>query len=303
MVVARVLRDFGGAARARSSCSTTRPTTATRTSCSSTPTTTPTRRTRSATRDARVWFRGLQAICDARSAIKTVYDLSATPFYLKGSGYNEGFIFPWVVSDFSLMDAIESGIVKVPRIPVDDDAAGDQRRLPATSGTTSAPQLPKRRARRRVDRRRAGCRPTSSKARCDSLYRSYERALRPLARRELAPLGEPPPVIIVVCPNTVVSKLVFDWIAGREVELADGTTRLAPGNLPLLQQRRRRRVDRRGRARSSSTPPSSSPASRSSADFKKAAAHEIEAFKAELPARATPAPTSTSSPTRTCCAR
>jgi len=72
-------------------------------------------------RDARVWFRGL---CDLRrrAGIKVVYDLSATPYYLKGSGYNEGFIFPWVVSDFSLMDAIESGIVKIPRIPVDDDA-------------------------------------------------------------------------------------------------------------------------------------------------------------------------------------
>ena len=76
-------------------------------------------------REARVWFRGL---CDLRrkAGIKTVYDLSATPYYLKGSGYNEGFIFPWVVSDFSLMDAIESGIVKIPRIPVDDDAAGKE---------------------------------------------------------------------------------------------------------------------------------------------------------------------------------
>lgn len=74
--------------------------------------------------DARVWFRGLQAV--ARYAgVKTVYDLSATPFYLAGSGYKEGFIFPWTVSDFSLMDAIESGIVKVPRIPVDDDATTD----------------------------------------------------------------------------------------------------------------------------------------------------------------------------------
>ena len=44
---------------------------------------------------------------------------------LEGSGYNEGFIFPWAVSDFSLMDAIESGIVKVPRTPVDDDAADE----------------------------------------------------------------------------------------------------------------------------------------------------------------------------------
>src|SRR5262249_23316206 len=73
---------------------------------------------------ARVWFRGLHAI-RRKVGIKSAYDLSATPFYLRGSGSREGFIFPWVVSDFSLMDAIESGIVKIPRVPVDDDAAGE----------------------------------------------------------------------------------------------------------------------------------------------------------------------------------
>lgn len=50
-------------------------------------------------RDARVWFRGLVDL-RRKAGIKTIYDLSATPYYLKGSGYNEGFIFPWVVSDF-----------------------------------------------------------------------------------------------------------------------------------------------------------------------------------------------------------
>ena len=121
-MVARVLRDFGGAARARSSCSTTRPTTATRTSRSTAARTTPTREDQGAQRETP----GSGSAACRRSArkvgIKTVYDLSATPFYLKGSGYNEGYIFPWVVSDFSLMDAIESGIVKIPRVPVDDDA-------------------------------------------------------------------------------------------------------------------------------------------------------------------------------------
>src|SRR3954469_23894667 len=74
-----------------------------------------------ANEQARVWFRGLQAIAK-HAGIKQIWDMSATPFYLNGSGYNEGYIFPWTVSDFSLMDAIESGIVKVPRTPVDDDA-------------------------------------------------------------------------------------------------------------------------------------------------------------------------------------
>src|SRR6266511_1133958 len=70
--------------------------------------------------EARVWFTGLQHV-RRKLGIKTIYDLSATPFFLAGSGYPEGTLFPWVVSDFSLIDAIESGIVKVPRVPVSDD--------------------------------------------------------------------------------------------------------------------------------------------------------------------------------------
>src|SRR5690606_42037751 len=77
--------------------------------------------------DAVGWFSGLQAISAAKGyVIKRIFDVSATPFYLGGSGWNEGYIFPWTVSDFSLMDAIESGIVKIPRLPVDDDAVGDE---------------------------------------------------------------------------------------------------------------------------------------------------------------------------------
>ena len=49
-------------------------------------------------------------------------DLSATPFYLQNSGYPAGSPFPWLVSDFGLVDAIESGIVKIPRLPVRDDS-------------------------------------------------------------------------------------------------------------------------------------------------------------------------------------
>jgi type III restriction enzyme len=45
---------------------------------------------------------------------------------LRGSGYIEGTLFPWVVSDFSLMDAIECGIVKLPRVPVSDNIPGGE---------------------------------------------------------------------------------------------------------------------------------------------------------------------------------
>ena len=52
--------------------------------------------------------------------------LSATPFFLSGSGYAEGTLFPWTMSDFSLMDAIECGIVKLPRVPVAENIPGNE---------------------------------------------------------------------------------------------------------------------------------------------------------------------------------
>jgi type III restriction enzyme len=55
-----------------------------------------------------------------------VIDLSATPFFLSGSGSAEGTLFPWTMSDFSLMDAIECGIVKLPRVPVAENILGDE---------------------------------------------------------------------------------------------------------------------------------------------------------------------------------
>jgi len=182
-------------------------------------------------RDARVWFRGLLDL-RRKIGIKTVYDLSATPYYLKGSGYNEGFIFPWVVSDFSLMDAIESGIVKIPRIPVDDDAAG-QEPVYLRLWDNIAPPLPKRRVKGSAVDSDGWPMPAVLEGALRSLYRSYEKN-HARYEAELATLGEPPPVLIVVCPNTVVSKLMFDWIAGHERELADSTTVVAPGELPLL---------------------------------------------------------------------
>src|SRR5262245_45517648 len=77
--------------------------------------------------EARVWLAGLDRINNAGLAgektpsILACVDLSATPFYLDNSGYPAGSPFPWLVSDFGLVDAIEAGIVKVPRLPVRDD--------------------------------------------------------------------------------------------------------------------------------------------------------------------------------------
>ena len=72
---------------------------------------------------ARLWISGLE-IVKRKLGITRVMDLSATPFFLRGSGYAEGTLFPWTMSDFSLMDAIECGIVKLPRVPVADNIPG-----------------------------------------------------------------------------------------------------------------------------------------------------------------------------------
>jgi type III restriction enzyme len=224
-------------------------------------------------RDARAWFRGLSAVA-RRTAVKAVYDLSATPYYLKGSGYNEGHIFPWVVSDFSLMDAIESGIVKIPRVPVDDDAAG-LRPVYLNLWDSIRPPLPKRRtARARPDAGAGWMMPETLEGALRSLYRSYERNHARYSET-LAALGEPPPVLIVVCPNTIVSKLMFDWIAGYGAQQPGG---LVPGNLPLLSNvengawtPRQRTILVDSVALESGEP--------LSAEFRRDAAAEIEAFE------------------------
>jgi len=77
---------------------------------------------------ARLWISGIE-IVKRKLGVDKVYDLSATPFFLRGSGYAEGTLFPWTVSDFSLMDAIECGIVKLPRVPISDNALDDMPKL------------------------------------------------------------------------------------------------------------------------------------------------------------------------------
>ncbi|MFQ5671834.1 MAG: BPTD_3080 family restriction endonuclease [Nitrospinales bacterium] len=76
--------------------------------------------------EATKWLGGLDRIHKARG-ILTCYDLSATPFAPSGKQAREEALFPWVVSDFGLNDAIESGLVKTPRVVVRDDAVPDAK--------------------------------------------------------------------------------------------------------------------------------------------------------------------------------
>src|SRR5690606_33726248 len=48
---------------------------------------------------ARLWISGLEAV-NRKLGLARVFDLSATPFFLRGSGYAEGTLFPWTMCDF-----------------------------------------------------------------------------------------------------------------------------------------------------------------------------------------------------------
>ena len=65
--------------------------------------------------------------CSARAGILKCYDFSATPFTPSGKKSSEEALFGWIISDFGLNDAIESGLVKTPRVVVRDDAVPDAK--------------------------------------------------------------------------------------------------------------------------------------------------------------------------------
>lgn len=179
---------------------------------------------------ARLWINGLEAV-KRKLGLQTVYDLSATPFFLAGSGYDEGTLFPWTVSDFSLMDAIECGIVKLPRIPVADDVNHQTGPIYRELWANIGSEMEKKGATQGGGQGDPNDLPTLLKSALTSLsshYRSVDEEWRK------AGIGVPP-VFIVVCQNTAHSKLVADWISGWTRENEDGDEVFRHGaNLPLF---------------------------------------------------------------------
>ncbi|MGH8906224.1 MAG: BPTD_3080 family restriction endonuclease [Egibacteraceae bacterium] len=230
---------------------------------------------------ARVWFTGLRAI-DDKLGIKTVFDLSATPFFLAGSGCREGTLFPWVVSDYSLIDAIEAGVVKIPRVPVDDDRVSPDVTY-LHLWPEIADQLPKKG--RREGTVSPEALPSALEGALTSLYDSYERSFRDWEQSDAARDGDPPPVFIVVCSNTTVSKMVYDFIAGWERAIGEaGQAVLVPGRLPLFSNVENGAWRHRPRAILIDSEQLESEEGLS-ARFKRIAAVEIEEFRREYAQR------------------
>lgn len=223
--------------------------------------------------EARVWLTGIESI-QRKVGVRAVYDLSATPFFLSGSGWAEGTIFPWAISDFSLIDAIEAGLVKIPRVPIADDAEA-QDTIYRNLWVHIRDDLPKQ-GRAATDEQVEPKLPPKLEGAIHSLYSDYEKRFKDWENDKL---GGTPPVFIAVCNNTRVSKIVFDYIAGWEKQTSKGPV-VVPGALSLCSN------EMNGGWRPhlysiliDSTQLESGDAMKD--DFKKIAAREIEDFKNE----------------------
>ena len=183
------------------------------------------------TEAARVWISGIETV-KKTIAVPVVFDLSATPFFLRGSGYAEGTLFPWTVSDFSLMDAIESGIVKLPRVPVADDAipVADMPKLRNLWEHIGKSMPKKRRGQGDASHDPTLLRPLLQSA-LSALYSHYQRTFEQWSAAGIVS----PPVFIVVCNNTATSKLLYDRLAGFERRRADGSLEFHAGPFQLFR--------------------------------------------------------------------
>jgi type III restriction enzyme len=170
--------------------------------------------------EARVWLDGLDRINNCtpnpakQAGVSVCVDMSATPFYIHGSGYPEGRPFPWIVSDFGLVDAIESGIVKIPRLPVLDTTGRPDPKYFKLWKAINEDLQPAERLPGKAGRPKP-----------DVVYREAEGALQQIAsqwkeRYEQIQQARPgqeqaPPVLIIVCNDTDVAAVFYRKISGE----------------------------------------------------------------------------------------
>lgn len=223
---------------------------------------------------ARLWISGLETL-NRHQGVARVVDLSATPFFLRGSGYHEGTLFPWTLSDFSLMDAIECGIVKLPRVPVADNIPNGETPMFRNLWEHIRTRMPKK-GRGKAEGLDPHSLPPQLQTALEALYGHYKTTFEAWKDERV------PPCFIVVCNNTSTSKLVYDYISGFYREDQNGTRTFENGRLELF-----RNYDEHGNplARPRTLLIDSEQLESGDAldkEFRSAAAAEIEQFKREI---------------------
>jgi type III restriction enzyme len=162
-------------------------------------------------KEATVWVEGLDRINKLRG-INFCVDLSATPYFLGRVDQDSNKTFPWVVSDFGLTDAIESGLVKIPQLAVRDTTGSEipgyfniwrwilKQLTPAERGGKKASPKPE------AILKWAHTPIAILSGFWDVLRKEWESAKE----------DPRPPVFIIVCKNTKIAKVIFDWLAKNE---------------------------------------------------------------------------------------
>jgi type III restriction enzyme len=185
-------------------------------------------------REATVWIEGLDRINKALggrgNGIRLCVDLSATPFYIQGSGNEVGKPFPWVVSDFSLLEAIEAGLVKVPQLPTEEN--GGNNGVPRYFNIWRWVQ------KRAQDDGHIGPIGVAEVMRYATapivtLAVSWRETLAKW-KAHFAEGGrrhDVPPVFIIVCKDTTIAKAMHAWLADGDAQYGAGVPefRNAPG--------------------------------------------------------------------------
>lgn len=161
---------------------------------------------------ATIWVDGLDRVSKHRR-VNFCIDLSATPYYLARAGQATNRPFPWVVSDFGLVDAIESGMVKIPQLAVRDTTGA------AIPGYFNIwhwilPQLtPSERGGKKANPKPEAIMKYAHHpiAMLGGLWEDAHKEW--LARRDEDPR---PPVFILVCKNTQIAGVVYEWLANNK---------------------------------------------------------------------------------------
>ncbi|MGH2555003.1 MAG: restriction endonuclease, partial [Actinomycetota bacterium] len=173
--------------------------------------------------EATVWVEGLDRIAATRR-INFCVDLSATPYYLARAGAETNRIFPWVVSDFGLTDAIESGLVKIPQLAVADPTGAER----AAYFNIWRWIMTKLTAREKGGRKAIVDPEAVLRWANTAIQITGDDWRETLEDWGVTPDERRPPVFILVCKNTKLAKVIYEW-------LAEGWSSLEVPPSPLIE--------------------------------------------------------------------
>lgn len=165
--------------------------------------------------EATVWINGLDRI-QRKCGINFCVDLSATPYFLGRVGQETNRPFPWVVSDFGLIDAIESGLTKIPQLAVRDTTGAGI--IGSDDKTPSYFNIWKWILETKLTPAERGAKRANPKPEAILKYANTPIAmLGGLWEQELAAWTKEgrdrSPVFIIVCKTTPLAKMMYEWLA------------------------------------------------------------------------------------------